>query len=50
MFAEPKIVTDKEQNNSYTGYVAMENLIDKLKILNFDSEFTSALKMKPIHK
>ncbi|GJQ77552.1 hypothetical protein Trydic_g20941 [Trypoxylus dichotomus] len=28
----------------------MENLIEKLKILNFDSEFTSALKMKPIHR
>ncbi|KAI4463611.1 ift57/hippi [Holotrichia oblita] len=50
MFSEPKIVSDKDQNNSYSGYVAMENLIDKLKILNFDSEFTSALKMKPIHK
>lgn len=50
MYSESKIITEKEQNSSYNGYMAMENLMEKLKILKFHSEFTSALKMKPIHR
>nr|XP_022903462.1 intraflagellar transport protein 57 homolog isoform X1 [Onthophagus taurus] len=47
---EPKILSDGDQENSFAPFVLMENLIEKLKILNFDEEFTTDLKMKRIHR
>lgn len=44
------IVSEKPQEKSYVPYVTMVDLIDKLRFLNFDTEFTRKMKMKPIHK
>ncbi|XP_065159076.1 intraflagellar transport protein 57 homolog [Atheta coriaria] len=44
------IHSEKEQEYSYAGYAIMEDLLEKLKALNFDKEFTNGLKMKPIHR
>lgn len=47
---ESKIVVEKEQENSFTAYATMEFLLDKLKLLNFEKEFLTEIKLKPIHK
>lgn len=47
---EPKIVIENEQEMPYTSYIAMEDLIDKLKLLNYDMEFVKDLKMKPLNR
>ncbi|GLV33098.1 Intraflagellar transport 57 [Carabus blaptoides fortunei] len=47
---EPKIVIENEQEIPYTPYIAMEDLIDKLKLLNYDMEFVKELKMKPLNR
>lgn len=48
--AEPRIRSEKEQENSFVGYVNMEDLLEKLKLLNYEQELLSELKMRPIHK
>lgn len=48
--SETKISTEKEEENSYVAYSSMEDLLEKLKILNYESEFILSLKMKPIHR
>ncbi|KAK7790013.1 hypothetical protein R5R35_013341 [Gryllus longicercus] len=35
---------------AYSTFVMMENLLDKLKLLNYDTEFVKSLMMKPIHR
>lgn len=47
---EQKIVSEKEQSYPFSGYATAEDLVEKLRLLNFDDEFTSALKMKPLHR
>lgn len=47
---EQKIITDKEQEHSYVGYSIAEDLIEKLRLLNYEEEFIRTLKMKPIHR
>ncbi|CAG9864505.1 unnamed protein product [Phyllotreta striolata] len=47
---EPRIISEKDQGNSFSAYARMEDLLNKLKLLNYESEFLSDLKMKPIHK
>ncbi|KAG5878758.1 hypothetical protein JTB14_012128 [Gonioctena quinquepunctata] len=47
---EHKIISEKEQQFSFAAYTRMEDLLDKLKLLNYESEFLRGLKMKPIHK
>ncbi|CAG9770330.1 unnamed protein product [Ceutorhynchus assimilis] len=47
---EAKIVSEKDQENSFAPYTAMEYLLDKLKLLNYEMEFLSEIKLKPIHK
>lgn len=47
---ETRIVSEKDQESSFLAYARMEDLLDKLKLLNYESEFLSGLKMKPIHK
>ncbi|CAG9832260.1 unnamed protein product [Diabrotica balteata] len=47
---ETRILSDKDQELSFSSYVQMEDLLDKLKLLNYESEFLSGLKIKPIHK
>ncbi|XP_018572596.1 intraflagellar transport protein 57 homolog [Anoplophora glabripennis] len=47
---EPKIVSEKDQESSFTAFACMDDLLDKLKLLKYESEFLSGLKMKPIHK
>lgn len=48
--ADPIIVSEKQQEHSFNSYVQMEDLLDKLKLLKYESEFLSGLKIKPIHK
>lgn len=48
--ADPIIVSEKEQDHSFNAYVQMEELLDKLKLLNYELEFLTNLKIKPIHK
>lgn len=50
MREEPKILSEKEQEFSFAAFVCMDDLLDKLKLLKYESEFLSGLKMKPIHK
>ncbi|XP_057672450.1 intraflagellar transport protein 57 homolog isoform X1 [Diorhabda carinulata] len=47
---EQRILSEKEQEPLYSTYARMEDLLDKLKLLNYESEFLSGLKIKPIHK
>lgn len=47
---EPKIVIENEQENSYFSYLVMEDLFDKLNLLNYEKEFVSELKIKPLHR
>lgn len=35
---------------SYLMFVAMEELLDKLKLLRYDKEFIKDLKMKPLNR
>jgi hypothetical protein len=35
---------------SYVTFVVMEDLMDKLKLLKYDQEFITALKMKPLNR
>lgn len=48
--SEPIIVTEKQQECAFNAYVQMEELLDKLKLLKYESEFLSDIKIKPIHK
>ncbi|KAJ8913943.1 hypothetical protein NQ315_015180 [Exocentrus adspersus] len=50
MREEPKIISEKAQEFSFAAFACMEDLLDKLKLLKYESEFLSGLKMKPIHK
>lgn len=45
-----RIVQENEQENSYLVYQHMEDLLDKLKLLNYDTGFIKELKMTPIHR
>lgn len=47
-----KIIVDDNDapSASYISNVRMEDLIEKLKILNYDNEFVQELKMKPINR
>ncbi|KAL3269122.1 hypothetical protein HHI36_008203 [Cryptolaemus montrouzieri] len=50
----PRIIIEKEDEEnstiSYLHYVVMEDLLDKLKMLNYEKNFLANLKMKPIHR
>lgn len=47
---EPRIVLEKEQDNSFSAFVTMEYFLDKLKLLNYETEFLKGIKLKPLHK
>lgn len=47
---EPKIVIGNEQESAYFSYLAMEDLFDKLNLLNYEKEFINELKIKPLHR
>lgn len=48
----PKIIIDDDDAPSapYVVNIRMEDLLEKLKILNYDNEFVHELKMKPINR
>lgn len=53
MFRESaKIVIDVEDSPSasYVSNVRMEDLLEKLKLLNYDTDFVQELKMKPLNR
>jgi hypothetical protein len=37
-------------SSSYIINIMMEDLLEKLKLLNYDAEFVQELKMKPINR
>ena len=43
-------VVDGGPGYAYMMFVLMESLLDKLKLLNYDTEFTQELKMKYINR
>lgn len=47
-----KITIDDElaPSASYVINVRMEDLLEKLKLLNYDTEFVQELRMKPINR
>lgn len=48
---EPKIIIENEQkDNSYYSYMIMDELIDKLNLLNYDKEILHELKLKPLSR
>lgn len=50
MQKEKKIVSDTEQEYPFISFVDCEDLLNKLKLLNYEDEFLKDLKIKPIHK
>lgn len=48
----PKIVIDDANAPSalYVVNIRMEDLLEKLKLLNYDEEYVQQLKMKPINR
>ncbi|XP_034950679.1 intraflagellar transport protein 57 homolog [Chelonus insularis] len=48
----PKIVIEDNEAPSapFVPYIWMEDLLEKLKILNYENEFVQELKMKPINR
>ncbi|KAF5308885.1 hypothetical protein FQR65_LT00585 [Abscondita terminalis] len=49
MYRAEEKISDNE-DNKYIQYAVMEDLLEKLKILHYETDFISNLKMKPIHK
>lgn len=47
---DPIIVSEIQQEHQFNAYVQMEELLDKLKLLKYESEFLSDIKIKPVHK
>ncbi|KAG8178120.1 hypothetical protein JTE90_020826, partial [Oedothorax gibbosus] len=45
-----EVAVDGGPGHAYTLYTLMEGLLDKLKLLNYDSEFTQEFKMKFINR
>lgn len=41
---------DGDLGVAYTISLQMENLHDKLKLLDYENEFVDQMKMKPIHR
>jgi estrogen-related receptor beta like 1 len=48
----PKIIIEdaSASMSSFAPYIQMEDLLEKLKLLNYDSEFVQQLKMKYINR
>ena len=49
---DQKFIRDENSDNgpgaTYATFLEMEELLDKLKLLNYDQEFIKSLKMKPL--
>jgi hypothetical protein len=45
-----EIVMENKQTQPYEGFAAMENLMDKLKLLNFEGDSSSGLGSNHIHR
>lgn len=48
--SESRIILEKEQEPSFLSYATMEDLLDKLKLLEYESKLLKELKMKPLHR
>ena len=48
----PKIVIEDAvfPSAAFVVHIRMEDLLEKLKLLNYDMEFVQELKMKPINR
>lgn len=48
----PKVIIEDGSAPSapYVVHIRMEDLLEKLKLLNYDTEFVQELKMKPINR
>ncbi|XP_037516313.1 intraflagellar transport protein 57 homolog [Rhipicephalus sanguineus] len=47
---EPASVDEVGPGQAYLPFVVMEDLLDKLKLINYDTEFTTQFKIKPISR
>ncbi|XP_054927364.1 intraflagellar transport protein 57 homolog isoform X3 [Dermacentor andersoni] len=47
---EPAGVDEVGPGQAYLPFVVMEDLLDKLKLINYDTEFTTQFKIKPISR
>lgn len=47
---EPAGADEVGPGHAYLPFVVMEDLLDKLKLINYDSEFTTQFKIKPISR
>ncbi|XP_060530754.1 intraflagellar transport protein 57 homolog isoform X2 [Cylas formicarius] len=45
-----RIESDKEQEKSFSLFASMDYLLDKLKLLNYETEFLPEIKIRAIHK
>lgn len=48
--SDSRINSNKEQETPFAAYSDCEDLLEKLKILNYEAEFLSEIKMRPLHK
>lgn len=47
---EAAAADDVGPGHTYLPFVVMEDLLDKLKLLHYDTEFTTQLRLKPISR
>lgn len=50
---EPRIIVENDDEtitNTFVYHAMMEDLLEKLKILNYEKEFLADLKIKPMHR
>ncbi|XP_065305010.2 intraflagellar transport protein 57 homolog isoform X1 [Dermacentor albipictus] len=47
---EPACMDEVGPGQAYLPFVVMEDLLDKLKLINYDTEFTTQFKIKPISR
>ncbi|KAH8023367.1 hypothetical protein HPB51_013205 [Rhipicephalus microplus] len=47
---EPASVDEVGPGQAYLPFVVMEDLLDKLKLMNYDTEFTTQFKVKPVSR
>ncbi|KAL1117953.1 hypothetical protein AAG570_004264 [Ranatra chinensis] len=44
------VASTVEDQQGYTGLALMEDLLDKLKLLDYEEEFIKGLKMRPLNR
>lgn len=47
---EPKVILENDIPNEAIAIVCMEDLMEKLKLLNYENDFLKKLNMKPLNR